>query len=58
MKNPNGIARITVNYEKFLLDKEGKVLRRYPRKLEAADFEKDVQVQCIRAPDVPVPRRM
>ncbi|CAN0017628.1 unnamed protein product, partial [Scytosiphon promiscuus] len=40
---PNGIARITLNFEKFLLDKDGKVVRRYPRKLEAADFEADVK---------------
>ncbi|CBJ48820.1 Glutathione peroxidase [Ectocarpus siliculosus] len=43
LKNPNGIARITLNYEKFLLDQDGKVVRRYPRKLEAADFEADVK---------------
>eukprot|EP00904_Undaria_pinnatifida_P002745 jgi/Undpi1/12471/HiC_scaffold_5.g02142.m1 len=43
LKNPNGIARITLNYEKFLLDGDGKVVRRYPRKLEAADFEQDVK---------------
>ncbi|CAN0151887.1 unnamed protein product [Scytosiphon promiscuus] len=43
LKNPNGIARITLNFEKFLLDKDGKVVRRYPRKLEAADFEADVK---------------
>lgn len=46
LKNPNGIARITLNYEKFLLDKDGTVVRRYPRKLEAADFEQDVKV-CV-----------
>lgn len=45
LKNPNGIARITLNYEKFLLDKDGVVVRRYPRKLEAADFEADVKVK-------------
>ncbi|CAM9340892.1 unnamed protein product [Ectocarpus sp. 4 AP-2014] len=43
LKNPNGIARITLNYEKFLLDQDGKVVRRYPRRLEAADFEADVK---------------
>ncbi|CAN0121087.1 unnamed protein product [Ectocarpus sp. 6 AP-2014] len=43
LKNPNGIARITLNYEKFLLDQDGKVVRRYPRKLEAADFEADIK---------------
>lgn len=43
LKNPNGIARITLNYEKFLLDKDGRVLRRYPRRLEASDFEQDVK---------------
>lgn len=43
LKNPNGVARITLNYEKFLLDKDGVPVRRYPRKLEAEDFEQDVQ---------------
>ena len=52
LKNPNGIARITLNYEKFLLDGDGKVVRRYPRKLEAADFEADVKVH----PSAPIAR--
>lgn len=26
--NPNNVTRITLNYEKFLVDAEGKVLRR------------------------------
>lgn len=47
LKNPNGVARITLNYEKFLLDKDGVPVRRYPRKLEAEDFEQDVQVNTV-----------
>ncbi|CAM9516057.1 unnamed protein product [Ascophyllum nodosum] len=54
-KNPNGIARVTLNYEKFLLDKDGTVLRRYPRKLEAADFEQDIQAK--QAPTATPPAR-
>lgn len=45
LKNPNGVARITLNYEKFLLDKDGIPVRRYPRKLQAADFEQDIRVR-------------
>ena len=33
--NPNGVGRLTVNFEKFLLDGDGKPLRRYPRKFTA-----------------------
>jgi glutathione peroxidase len=40
--DPNGVNRLTLNYEKFLLDKNGRVLRRYPRKFTAYDFEADV----------------
>ena len=40
---PNGYGRITLNYEKFLLDANGKPVRRYPRKFSAYDFEKDIQ---------------
>lgn len=28
LANPNNVTRITLNYEKFLVDAEGKVLRR------------------------------
>ncbi|KAJ8613943.1 hypothetical protein CTAYLR_008781 [Chrysophaeum taylorii] len=41
--NPNGVNRLTVNFEKFLLDGRGKVLRRYPRKFSPLDIEPDVQ---------------
>ena len=40
---PNGYGRITLNYEKFLLDANGKPVRRYPRKFSAYDMEKDIQ---------------
>eukprot|EP01038_Epipyxis_sp_PR26KG_P007217 gene7217-9848_t len=39
---PNGYGRITLNYEKFLLDSTGKPLRRYPRKFSAYDMEPDI----------------
>mmetsp|Transcript_27730 Transcript_27730/g.46619 ORF Transcript_27730/g.46619 Transcript_27730/m.46619 type:complete len:331 (+) Transcript_27730:87-1079(+) len=40
---PNGYGRITLNYEKFLLDPAGNPLRRYPRKFSAYDMESDIQ---------------
>ncbi|CAM9317434.1 unnamed protein product, partial [Phaeothamnion confervicola] len=43
LKNPNGIGRFTLDYEKFLLDAQGVPVRRYPRKLGALAFEADVQ---------------
>ena len=33
--NPNNVTRITLNYEKFLVDAEGKVLRRCSTKSKA-----------------------
>ena len=33
LATPNGYKRITLNYEKFLLDSNGNPLRRYPRKV-------------------------
>jgi glutathione peroxidase len=39
---PNGYSRITLNYEKFLLDAAGKPVRRYPRKFSAYDMEADI----------------
>ncbi|CAM9145126.1 unnamed protein product [Discosporangium mesarthrocarpum] len=53
MKNPNGIARITLNYEKFLLDSNGVPVRRYPRKLEAEDFEEDIKAVLAGEPVPP-----
>jgi len=41
-KNPNGVGRLTLNFEKFLLDGDGKPIRRYPRKFTAYDLENDV----------------
>lgn len=43
LKNPYGIRRVTLNYEKFLLDGEGRVVRRYPRKYPATEMEKDLK---------------
>jgi len=39
---PNGYGRITLNYEKFLLDAKGTPVRRYPRKYSAYDMEADL----------------
>lgn len=39
---PNGYGRITLNYEKFLFDANGKPVRRYPRKFSAYDMEPDI----------------
>ena len=43
ISTPNGYGRITLNYEKFLLDAEGNPVRRYPRKFTAYDMEPDIQ---------------
>ncbi|CAH0375960.1 unnamed protein product [Pelagomonas calceolata] len=40
--DPNGVGRLSLNFEKFLLDKDGRILRRYPRKFTAFDFEADI----------------
>ena len=37
---PDG--RLSLNFEKLLLDKDGRILRRYPRKFTAFDFEADI----------------
>lgn len=41
--NPNNVSRITLNYEKFLLGPDGKVLRRYPRKWAADRMQRDIE---------------
>jgi len=43
LPTPNGYGRITLNYEKFLLDANGNPLRRYPRKYSAYDMEEDLK---------------
>ena len=43
LSTPNGYGRITLNYEKFLLDASGTPVRRYPRKFSAYDMESDIQ---------------
>ena len=48
--NPNGLNRISLNYEKFLLDDNAKVLRRYPRKFTAYDFDDDIQAALAKEP--------
>jgi len=40
--NPNNVSRITLNYEKFLLDADGKVVRRYPRLWPSDRMQRDV----------------
>jgi glutathione peroxidase len=42
LPTPNGYERITLNYEKFLLDADGNPVRRYPRKFSAYDMEPDI----------------
>jgi glutathione peroxidase len=42
LKTPNGYGRITLNYEKFLLNAKGLPVRRYPRKFSAYDMEPDI----------------
>jgi glutathione peroxidase len=42
ISTPNGYGRITLNYEKFLLDADGNPVRRYPRKFTAYDMEPDI----------------
>jgi glutathione peroxidase-family protein len=56
LKNPNGIGRVTLNYEKFLLDAEGKPLRRYPRKLALGDVDADIAA-AVRGQPLPPPNR-
>jgi glutathione peroxidase len=34
LKNPNGRAAVSLNFEKFLLDETGQPVRRYPRKFD------------------------
>ncbi|GAB5033669.1 glutathione peroxidase [Nannochloropsis oceanica] len=50
LKNPNKIARITLNFEKFLLDANGRPIRRYPRKYTAYDMEEDVKAAVAGLP--------
>ena len=40
--DPNGVGRLSLNFEKLLLDKDGRILRRHPRKFTAFDFEADI----------------
>jgi len=34
LRNPNGRAAVSLNFEKFLLDETGLPVRRYPRKYD------------------------
>lgn len=54
LATPNGYNRITLNYEKFLLDASGTPLRRYPRKYSAYDMEADIQALLNDQPLPPV----
>uniref|UniRef100_A0A6U4LLP0 Uncharacterized protein n=1 Tax=Hemiselmis andersenii TaxID=464988 RepID=A0A6U4LLP0_HEMAN len=55
--NPNNVTRITLNYEKFLLDGEGNVLRRYPRQWGSDLIEKDVKAVISGDPLEPVSKK-
>ncbi len=50
LTNPNGRAAISLNFEKFLLDSTGAVVRRYPRKYSGYQVEKDVEALLAGAP--------
>ncbi len=43
LPTPNGYDRVTLNYEKILLNSNGQPVRRYPRKYTAYDMEADIQ---------------
>jgi glutathione peroxidase len=55
LKNENDVARVTLNYEKFLLDSTGTPVRRYPRKWDPADLEDDVKTILLGEPLKPSP---
>ena len=42
LANPNGVSRITLNFEKFLLDEDFRPVRRYPRLYDGYEMERDV----------------
>lgn len=44
------MSRITLNYEKFLLDADGNIMRRYPRQWAADRMEKDVKAVLNQEP--------
>ena len=52
--DPNGVGRLSLNFEKLLLDKDGRILRRYPRKFTAFDFEADIDAATSGEP-LPAP---
>ena len=52
--DPNGVGRLSLNFEKFLLDRDGRILRRYPRKFTAFDFEADIDA-ATRGDQLPAP---
>lgn len=57
LRNPNKVARITLNFEKFLLDSEGRPVRRYPRKYSPFDIEPDIKALLAGKP-LPPPTPM
>lgn len=56
LPTPNGYSRITLNYEKFLLDENGLPVRRYPRKYSAYDIEEDIKA-LIKGEPLPEPNQ-
>ncbi|KAL3894129.1 MAG: hypothetical protein SGPRY_013891, partial [Prymnesium sp.] len=56
LANPWGINRLVFNYEKFLLDKDGIPLRRYPRKFPVGYMEEDLKAALAGRPLAPPSR--
>ena len=50
LRNPNGRAAVSLNFEKFLLDESGRPVRRYPRKYTGYQMERDVEALLAGAP--------
>lgn len=54
LPNPNGLKRVSLNFEKFLLDADGKPVRRYTRKYPPTLIEGDIQALMDGQPLPPV----
>eukprot|EP00965_Chrysotila_dentata_P123817 4092655-Pleurochrysis_carterae.AAC.4 len=52
--NPWGLERVTLNYEKFLLDADGRPVRRYPRKYPPQNIQTDVEMLLAGKPLPPM----
>ena len=54
-KNGNGVGRITLNFEKFLIDSNGVPVRRYPRKYPVEAMQDDIEAVLDDKPLPPAP---